>query len=150
MIQILVGLLSGAAGAALMFGLGDHVIPVAPARSAGADALLTFGLIMIGHGAFRLLREREAGDRHWTRSLGLAGVILLVWATFALAIPSIVATLNVITVGGFPMGYYMAAQGSLIAIVIVLFLFARRQDLIDVEEGVAEEPGSVWRGVERS
>jgi putative solute:sodium symporter small subunit len=33
----------------------------------------------------------------------------------------------------------MAAQGSLIAFVVMLFLFARRQDAIDREEGVAED-----------
>ncbi len=40
---------------------------------------------------------------------------------------------------GFPLGFYMAAQGSLIAFVIMLFIFAKRQDTIDREEGVAEE-----------
>jgi len=33
----------------------------------------------------------------------------------------------------------MAAQGSLLAFVIMLFYFAKRQDTIDREEGVAEE-----------
>jgi putative solute:sodium symporter small subunit len=33
----------------------------------------------------------------------------------------------------------MAAQGSLIAFVVMLFVFARRQDAIDREEGVAED-----------
>ena len=33
----------------------------------------------------------------------------------------------------------MAAQGSLIAFVVMLFLFAKRQDSIDRQEGVAED-----------
>jgi putative solute:sodium symporter small subunit len=33
----------------------------------------------------------------------------------------------------------MAAQGSLIAFVVMLFVFAKRQDTIDREEGVAED-----------
>ena len=40
---------------------------------------------------------------------------------------------------GFPVGFYMAAQGSLIAFVVMLFLFASRQEAIDREEGVAED-----------
>jgi putative solute:sodium symporter small subunit len=38
----------------------------------------------------------------------------------------------------FPLGFYMAAQGSLIVFVIQLFVFSRQQDKIDVETGMAE------------
>jgi putative solute:sodium symporter small subunit len=47
--------------------------------------------------------------------------------------------LNAIHVLGFPLGFYMAAQGSLIIFVVQLFWFARRQNAIDEEFGVAEE-----------
>jgi putative solute:sodium symporter small subunit len=40
---------------------------------------------------------------------------------------------------GFPLGFYMAAQGSLIAFVVILFVFARQQDKIDREFGFAED-----------
>ncbi len=50
-----------------------------------------------------------------------------------------VNTLNGISILGFPIGFYMAAQGSLVVFVVMLFLFARKQDRIDREEGVAEE-----------
>jgi putative solute:sodium symporter small subunit len=45
----------------------------------------------------------------------------------------------VIPILGFPLGFYMAAQGSLIAFVVMLFVFARQQDRIDREHGVAED-----------
>ena len=44
-----------------------------------------------------------------------------------------------IPVLGFPLGFYMAAQGSLIAFVVMLFVFARSQDNIDRAHGYAEE-----------
>jgi len=47
--------------------------------------------------------------------------------------------LNSVTFAGFPLGFYMAAQGSLIAFVIMLFVFAWRQDVIDREENMAED-----------
>jgi putative solute:sodium symporter small subunit len=50
-----------------------------------------------------------------------------------------VHVLNKIVILGFPLGFYMAAQGSLIAFVVQLFLFARQQDKIDREFGVAED-----------
>jgi putative solute:sodium symporter small subunit len=47
--------------------------------------------------------------------------------------------LNEIQILGFPLGFYMAAQGSLIAFVVMLFFYAWAQDKIDREEGVAED-----------
>ena len=49
------------------------------------------------------------------------------------------AALNKIVIAGFPLGFYMAAQGSLIAFVVQLFVFAKQQDNIDREFGVAED-----------
>jgi putative solute:sodium symporter small subunit len=49
------------------------------------------------------------------------------------------SSLNSIVILGFPIGFYMAAQGSLIVFVVMLFVFARKQDSIDHEEGVAED-----------
>ena len=45
----------------------------------------------------------------------------------------------VIPVLDFPLGFYMAAQGALIVFVVQLFVFARQQDKIDREFGVAED-----------
>jgi putative solute:sodium symporter small subunit len=61
------------------------------------------------------------------------------WVFFSFVIHFFVNQLNSIVILGFPLGFYMAAQGSLIAFVIMLFLFAKRQDTIDREEGVAED-----------
>ena len=52
-----------------------------------------------------------------------------------------VVPLNNITIPvlNFPLGFYMAAQGALIVFVVQLFMFARQQDKIDREFGVAED-----------
>ncbi len=64
-----------------------------------------------------------------------------VWLFFGYIIHMFVNTLNQFTVPflQFPLGFYMAAQGSLIAFVVMLFVFARQQDRIDREHGVAED-----------
>jgi len=64
---------------------------------------------------------------------------MILWAFFSFIIHMFVNDLNQFKVLGFPVGFYMAAQGSLIAFVVMLFIFASRQDKIDREEGVAEE-----------
>ncbi|MDH3738927.1 MAG: DUF4212 domain-containing protein, partial [Alphaproteobacteria bacterium] len=47
--------------------------------------------------------------------------------------------LNAINFLGFPLGFYMAAQGSLIIFVLLIFFLAHRQNKIDEEFGVAED-----------
>lgn len=78
-------------------------------------------------------------ERHWSRTSGLMWIMLILWAIFSFFIHIFVDTLNTIKVAGFPLGFYMASQGSLIAFVVMLFIFASRQDAIDRQEGVAEE-----------
>jgi putative solute:sodium symporter small subunit len=64
-----------------------------------------------------------------------------VWFFFGYIIHMFVKQLNVITIPilGFPLGFYMAAQGSLIVFVVMLFMFARQQNRIDSEHGYAED-----------
>lgn len=76
---------------------------------------------------------------YWPKTMNLMYLMMGLWIFFGFIIHMFVKPLNAITVAGFPLGFYMAAQGSLIAFVVMLFWFARRQDQIDRECGVAEE-----------
>jgi putative solute:sodium symporter small subunit len=76
---------------------------------------------------------------HWNRTKNLMFVMMGLWLFFSFIIHFFVETLNKIVIFGFPLGFYMAAQGSLIAFVIMLFWFARRQNKIDEETGFAED-----------
>jgi putative solute:sodium symporter small subunit len=68
-------------------------------------------------------------------------MILMVglWVFFGFIVHMFVGALNKIVIAGFPLGFYMAAQGSLIVFVAMLFWFAKAQDKIDRETGVAED-----------
>jgi putative solute:sodium symporter small subunit len=76
---------------------------------------------------------------YWNKTRSLMFLMLGLWVFFGYIIHMFVAQLNSIVILGFPLGYYMAAQGSLIAFVIMLFWFARKQNGIDEEHGVAED-----------
>jgi putative solute:sodium symporter small subunit len=80
-------------------------------------------------------------ERHWQRTTRLMFTHLGVWFFFGYIIHMFVRPLNtiVIPVLDFPLGFYMAAQGSLIVFVVQLFVFARQQNRIDREFGVAED-----------
>ncbi|MCW5692764.1 MAG: DUF4212 domain-containing protein [Pseudolabrys sp.] len=78
---------------------------------------------------------------HWDRTTRLMLTHLGAWFFFGYVVHFFVVPLNKITIPllNFPLGFYMAAQGSLIAFVVILFLFAKQQDAIDREFGVAED-----------
>ena len=80
-------------------------------------------------------------DAHWKKTSRLMYTHLGIWFFFGYIIHMFVVPLNkiVIPVLGFPLGFYMAAQGSLIVFVVMLFVFARQQNRIDREYGYAEE-----------
>lgn len=78
-------------------------------------------------------------ERHWSRTSGLMWMMFVLWLIFSFVIHMFVNQLNTIQFLGFPLGFYMAAQGSLAVFVIMLFVFAWRQDQIDREEGQAED-----------
>ena len=80
-------------------------------------------------------------EGHWRKTTNLMLIHLGVWFFFGFVIHFFVKPLNtiVIPILGFPLGFYMAAQGSLIVFVVMLFLFAKQQDKIDREFGFAEE-----------
>jgi putative solute:sodium symporter small subunit len=85
--------------------------------------------------------QSDNDKAHWRRTTRLMLVHLGVWLFFGYIIHMFVNTLNqwTIPILKFPLGFYMAAQGSLIAFVVMLFVFAWQQDKIDREHGVAEE-----------
>jgi putative solute:sodium symporter small subunit len=69
--------------------------------------------------------------RRRTRSLML--VMLGLWACFSVIIPLLMIPLNRFAIPylDLPLGFFMGAQGALIAFVLMTFWFAGRQDRID-------------------
>lgn len=83
--------------------------------------------------------DSEHQDKHWQRTSKLMVLMMALWLFFSYIIHMFVTPLNGIKIFGFPLGFYMASQGSLIAFVVMLFWFAKAQDKIDRDEGVAED-----------
>lgn len=76
--------------------------------------------------------------KYWKKTRGLMLIILALWFFFSFFIHFFVDSFNNITFIGFPLGFYLASQGSLIAFVIIIFYYARKQNKIDQEFGVSE------------
>lgn len=87
------------------------------------------------------MQQRSSDEVHWSRTRTLMFTHLGIWFVFGYIVHMFVKPLNHITIPilNFPLGFYMAAQGSLIIFVVMLFVFAKQQDKIDREHGVAED-----------
>lgn len=76
---------------------------------------------------------------HWDRTKRLMIITLIIWFIFSFLVHWFADALNAFSFMGFPLGFYMAAQGSEVIFVILIFWFARAQHNIDQETGFAEE-----------
>jgi len=85
------------------------------------------------------MTENNQQTLHWQKTRRLMIIHLSIWFVFAYLVHWFASELNSISFLHFPLGYYMAAQGSLFAFVIQLFVFVKQQNKIDHEFGMAED-----------
>ena len=85
------------------------------------------------------LTEQQKQD-YWRYNIRLTTVLLVIWFVVTYLISGLFAGwLNQFTFIGFPMGYYMAAQGSLAIFVIEIAVYAYLMNKKDLEYGIVEE-----------
>jgi putative solute:sodium symporter small subunit len=77
---------------------------------------------------------------YWRYNIRLTTVLLVIWFVTTYIISGLLAGwLNRFTFLGFPLGYYMAAQGSLVIFVIEIAVYARLMNRKDREYGLVGE-----------
>jgi len=81
----------------------------------------------------------EVRASHWAKTKNLTIGVLVLWFIFSIVVHLFADALNSMSFLHFPLGFYMAAQGSLIVFVVLIFYLSYRQNKIDEEFGVAEE-----------
>jgi putative solute:sodium symporter small subunit len=83
--------------------------------------------------------DKEKLKGYWKYNVRLTTIILAIWFVVTYVCAFFAPQLNQIVIFGFPMGYYMGAQGSLIIFVILIFVYAFKMNAADKEFGVEEE-----------
>jgi putative solute:sodium symporter small subunit len=85
------------------------------------------------------LTERQR-DEYWRYNVRLTTTLLVIWFVVTFVISGLMAGwLNHYTIFGFPLGYYMAAQGSLAIFVLEIATYAYLMNKKDEEFGIREE-----------
>ncbi|HEU5192920.1 MAG TPA: DUF4212 domain-containing protein [Methylomirabilota bacterium] len=82
-------------------------------------------------------RQKEA---YWRYNVRLTTILLVIWFVVTYIISGLMAGwFNQFTILGFPLGYYMAAQGSLAIFVIEIAVYAKLMNAKDEQYGIQEE-----------
>ena len=80
-------------------------------------------------------RHRE----YWSKLLTITFTLLAIWFVATFVVGWYARELNAITFFGFPLGFYMSAQGSLIIYVLIIWYYARYMNRLDREYDVDED-----------
>ena len=77
-------------------------------------------------------------EEYWRKNLTVTAVLLAIWFVVTYVIGFFARDLNTITFLGFPLAFYMGAQGSLIIYVFIIGFYAWYMNRLDREYGVHE------------
>ena len=83
----------------------------------------------------------QLSERHreyWLKNLRITAFLLVIWFVVTFVASFYARELNSVTVLGFPLGFYMGAQGSLIVYVLIIWFYARYMNRLDQQYGVHE------------
>ncbi|KAF1720216.1 DUF4212 domain-containing protein [Pseudoxanthomonas wuyuanensis] len=77
--------------------------------------------------------------QYWRRAIRTTMILLAIWFVVTYVVAWFAVPLNEITFLGFPLGFYMGAQGSLIVYVGLIVYYAWYMNKLDREYNVSEE-----------
>ncbi|MFQ3173084.1 MAG: putative solute:sodium symporter small subunit [Flavobacterium sp.] len=84
--------------------------------------------------------QQEKATAYWKENLRYLLILLSIWFLVSYGAGILFKqALDSITVGGFPLGFWFAQQGSIYAFVILIFVYVRLMNKLDKKYGYDEE-----------
>lgn len=79
-------------------------------------------------------------SEYWKKNLRTLWILLTVWFIVSFGFGIILAEpLNQIKIGGYPLGFWFAQQGSIYTFIILIFVYVVRMNKLDKEFDVNED-----------
>jgi len=79
-------------------------------------------------------------NAYWQATLKLLATVLVIWFLVSFGAGILFAEqLNSIHLGGYPLGFFFAQQGSIYVFVVLIFWYAKKMNDIDREFDVHED-----------
>ncbi len=86
------------------------------------------------------MKEDLSSGAYWKATLGLLTKILIVWFLVSFGAGILFVDLfNKIQLGGYPLGFWFAHQGSMYIFIVLIFYYAKKMGDIDRRFDVHEE-----------
>lgn len=86
------------------------------------------------------MQDTNIRKAYWRANMKLVGVCLCTWFMFSYMFGIILfEPLNTFYLGGYPLGFWFAQQGSIFAFVLIIFLYTRRMNTLDRKYGFQED-----------
>ncbi len=82
----------------------------------------------------------RAQRRYWRRNLRLTLALLAIWFSVSFVAGWYATQLNEITVLGFPLGFYIFAQGGPLTFLAIVFVYVKIMNRLDRHFSVEESP----------
>lgn len=76
---------------------------------------------------------------YWQKTRRLTFALLFFWVLITFVLNWFANELNRIIVFGFPLGFYLAAQGELLIFLAMIWYYNRCMNRLDVEYGIDDE-----------
>lgn len=89
-----------------------------------------------------LASSPELRRRYWLRTCLLTGALLAAWFGITFCSAYFADALNQFEFLGFPLGFYLCAQGNLLAYLLIVGLYAKYMNRFDAKLGEAARPRS--------
>ncbi len=81
----------------------------------------------------------EKQKKYWQKNLRLTGLMLVIGFVATFVVGWLATDLQSISIFGFPLPFYMSAQGSVLIYVVLVGYYAHRMARLDREYGMQEE-----------
>lgn len=79
------------------------------------------------------------GDAYWRKTFRLTLFLLLVWVIVTFGLTWFARDLNGYSFLGFPLGFYMQAQGTLLIYLAIIWYYNRKMRQLDAEYDIEQE-----------
>jgi putative solute:sodium symporter small subunit len=84
--------------------------------------------------------SREIRQKYWRANLRLMAVLLSIWFTVSFGFGILLRPwLDLVSIGGAPLGFWFAQQGSIFVFVILIFYYAFAMNRMERAMGLEED-----------
>ncbi len=79
-------------------------------------------------------------EQYWKANVRLVSILLTIWFVVSYLFGIVlVEPMNAIKIGGVGLGFWFAQQGSIYTFLILIYVYAKRMNALDVEHDVHED-----------